>query len=72
MASIAGENRDQGSIFSQETRQRGYWRPRKQKAFFCLLLLRVNINKKCMHFLANAQRKTLKTLTNRQFHAKIM
>ena len=29
MASIAGENRDQGSIFSQETRQRGYWRPRK-------------------------------------------
>ena len=28
--------------------------------------------KKCMHFLANAQRKTLKTLTKRQFHAKIM
>jgi len=27
---------------------------------------------KCMHFLANKQRKTLKTLTNRQFHAKIM
>ena len=40
LASIAGKNRDQGSIFSQETRQRGYWRPRKQKAFFCLLLLR--------------------------------
>ena len=28
--------------------------------------------KKCMHFLINTQRKTLKTLTNRQFHAKIM
>ena len=27
---------------------------------------------KCMHFLINTQRKTLKTLTNRQFHAKIM
>ncbi|RKW26371.1 MAG: hypothetical protein D8B48_09255 [Granulicatella sp.] len=27
---------------------------------------------KCMHFLANAQRKSFKTLTNRQFHAKIM
>ena len=40
MASIAGKNRDQGSIFSQETRQRGYWRPRKQKAFFFFLLLR--------------------------------
>ena len=35
-----------GSIFSQETRKRGYWRPRKQKAFFCLLLLRININEK--------------------------
>ena len=40
MASIAGKNRDQGSIFSQETRERGYWRPRKQKAFFCFILLR--------------------------------
>ena len=40
MASIAGKNRDQGSIFSQETRQRGYWRPRKQKAFFFFLLFR--------------------------------
>ena len=40
MASIAGENRDQGSIFSQETRQRGYWRHSKQKVFFCLLLFR--------------------------------
>ena len=39
MAFIAGKNRDQGSIFSQET-HRGYWRPRKQKAFFCFLLLR--------------------------------
>ena len=28
--------------------------------------------KKCMHFLANAQRKFFKTLTNRQFHARIM
>ena len=36
MASIAGKNRDQGSIFSQETRQRGYWRPRKQKVFYYL------------------------------------
>ena len=40
MASIAGENRDQGSIFSHETRLRGCWRPRKQKVFFCFLLLR--------------------------------
>ena len=39
VASIAGENRDQGSIFSQET-HRGYWRPHKQKVFFCFLLLR--------------------------------
>ena len=39
MASIAGKNRDQGSIFSQET-HKGYWRPRKQKVFFCFLLLR--------------------------------
>ena len=46
MASIAGKNRDQGLIFSQETRQRGYWRPRKQKAFFFFLLLRININEK--------------------------
>ena len=38
-------------------------------AFFYYVL---NINKKCMHFLINTQRKTLKTLTNRQFHAKIM
>ena len=37
MASIAGENRDQGSIFSQETRRRGYWRPRKQKVFIYFL-----------------------------------
>lgn len=36
---FAGENRDQGSIFSQEP-HRGYWRPRKQKVFFCFLLLR--------------------------------
>ena len=35
MASITGKNRDQGSIFSQETR-RGYWRPHKQKIFFYL------------------------------------
>ena len=42
MASIAGENRDQGSIFSQETRSRGYWRPRKQKAFFFFLFLRTS------------------------------
>jgi len=27
---------------------------------------------KCMHFLVNTQRNTLKTLTKRQFHAKIM
>ena len=40
MASIAGKNRDRGSIFSQETRKRGYWRPRKQKVFFFFLLLR--------------------------------
>ena len=40
MASIAGENRDQGSIFSQETRKRGYWRSRKQKVFFFFLVLR--------------------------------
>ena len=60
-----------GSIFSQETRKRGYWRPRKQKAFFCLLLLRININEK-MYALLNTQRKSFKTLTNRQFHAKIM
>ena len=40
MASIAGENRDQGSIFSHETALAGYWRPRKQKAFFCFILLR--------------------------------
>ena len=39
MASIAGENRDRGSIFSQEI-HRGYWRPHKQKVFFFFLLLR--------------------------------
>ncbi|WP_314112037.1 hypothetical protein [uncultured Granulicatella sp.] len=38
--------RKQKNLFSQETRKRGYWRPRKQKAFFCLLLLRININEK--------------------------
>ncbi|WP_314680187.1 hypothetical protein [uncultured Granulicatella sp.] len=26
-----------GLIFSQETRKRGYWRPRKQKVFICFL-----------------------------------
>ncbi len=39
VASIAGKNRDQGSIFSHETRM-GCWRPRKQKVFFFFLLLR--------------------------------
>ena len=39
MASIAGKNRDRGSIFSQET-HRGYWRPHKQKVFFFFLVLR--------------------------------
>ena len=72
LASIAGKNRDQGSIFSQETRQRGYWRPRKQKAFFCLLLLRSKFRSQIMHFLINTQRKSFKTLTKRRFHAKIM
>ena len=38
VASITGENRDQGSIFSQETR-RGYWRPHKQKIFLLLAFI---------------------------------
>ena len=42
MASIAGKNRDQGSIFSQEIRQRGYWRPRKQKVFSSFFFLRTS------------------------------
>ena len=41
MASIAGKNRDRGSIFSHETALAGCWRPRKQKVFFCILLLRL-------------------------------
>jgi hypothetical protein len=40
MASIAGENRDQGSISSHETALAGCWRPRKQKVFFFFLLIR--------------------------------
>ena len=39
MASIAGENRDQGSISSHETALAGCWRPRKQKVFFYFILL---------------------------------
>ncbi|WP_314078524.1 hypothetical protein [uncultured Granulicatella sp.] len=38
MASIAGENRDQGSIFSYETALAGCWQPRNQKVFFFFLL----------------------------------
>ena len=38
MAYITGKNRDQGSIFSQETR-RGYWRPHKQKIFVLLTFI---------------------------------
>ena len=40
VASIAGKNRDRGSIFSHETALAGCWRPRKQKVFFFFLLLR--------------------------------
>ena len=39
MASIAGKNRDRGSIFSHETALAGCWRPRKQKVFFYFILL---------------------------------
>ena len=39
MAFIAGKNRDRDSIFSQEIRRRGYWRPLKQKVFFYFILL---------------------------------